>query len=125
MAKSGIEQFRQEREALNELVFRYAGKGMKRFFALDHQTYQSGVLPAKLKEMMGLVASTVLRCDDCIRYHLIRCHEEGMTSAELDEVLTIALIVGGSITIPHVRRAVRAWADLQTAGKRKGTGNRI
>jgi AhpD family alkylhydroperoxidase len=123
MSKSGIERFSREREALNELVFKYAGKGMKRFFALDHQAYQAGVLSAKLKEMLGLVASTVLRCDDCIRYHLIRCQEVGVTSAELVEVLTIALIVGGSITIPHVRRAVQAWEDLQTRGKRNRGSN--
>ena len=67
----------------------------------------------KTKEMMGLVASLVLRCDDCIKYHLIQCHDQGVSSRELEEILSIALIVGGSITIPHIRRAVSFWDDLQ------------
>jgi len=70
-------------------------------------------LDRKIKEMMGLVASLVLRCEDCIKYHLIQCHDQGVSSKELEEILSITLIVGGSITIPHIRRAVSFWEDLQ------------
>lgn len=92
---------------------KYAGLGIKRFYSLDSQTYREGALPAKTKELLGLVASLVLRCDDCIKYHVIQCEKEGVTSAELEEALTIGLIVGGSITIPHLRRALQAWDELQ------------
>ena len=113
MSKSGIEEFAEERAALNEVVMQYAGRDIKRFFALDTQVYQDGALPAKVKELLGLVASLVLRCDDCVRYHILQCHQAGVTTAELEEALSIALIVGGSITIPHLRRAFQAWDDLQ------------
>jgi AhpD family alkylhydroperoxidase len=108
-----ISEFQQEREELNELVMQYADLGMRRFFSLDSQAYREGALPARTKEMLGLVASLVLRCDDCITYHIIRCHEEGVSSKELVEALGIGLVVGGSITIPHLRRALRAWDELQ------------
>lgn len=108
-----IAEFSAERAALNDIVMQYAGRNIKRFYNLDTQVYQEGALPAKTKEMLGLVASVVLRCDDCINYHLIRCHEEGLTAAELEEVLSVGLIVGGSITIPHLRRAFRAWQELE------------
>jgi AhpD family alkylhydroperoxidase len=85
----------------------------KRFFALDTQTYQAGALNAKQKELMGLVSSVVLRCDDCILYHLIRSKEEGVTDSELIETADIALIVGGSITIPHLRRMFDKWTELK------------
>lgn len=78
----------------------------KRFFALDHQSYQDGAVPARTKELLGLVASAVLRCDDCVAYHIDRCVKAGVTDEELWETLDIALIVGGSIVIPHLRRAV-------------------
>ena len=78
----------------------------KRFFSLDHQTYQDGALPLKTKELLGLVASMVLRCDDCIAYHIDQCVQAGASDAELFEAFDIALIVGGSIVIPHLRRAV-------------------
>lgn len=110
---SGIKKFWEEREQLNELVLRKGGLGIKRFFNLDHQAYQEGALPVKTKELLGLVASLVLRCDDCIYYHLIRCHEEDISDQELEESLSIGLIVGGSITIPHLRRAFKAWEDLK------------
>ncbi len=112
---SEIEQFQRERETLNELVMKYAGLGTKRFYSLDSQAYREGALSVKTKELLGLVASFVLRCDDCIKYHVIRCHEEGVTSEELEEALFVGLIVGGTITIPHQRRAVRAWDALQNA----------
>ncbi|NQS98980.1 MAG: carboxymuconolactone decarboxylase family protein [candidate division Zixibacteria bacterium] len=108
-----ILQFAEEREKLNETLFKYAGLTVKRFFGLDHQVYKDGALPAKIKELLGLTASIVLRCDDCIDYHLIRCHQEGVSDAELEEALSIALIVGGSVTIPHLRKAFKAWDDLK------------
>jgi len=108
-----IEKFQEERQRLNELVMKYAGLGTKRYYSLDSQAYREGVLPTKTKELLGLVASFVLRCDDCIKYHIIRCHEEGVTSAELEEALFIGLIVGGTITIPHQRRAMAAWDELK------------
>jgi len=107
-----LARFQQERTRLNELVTKYAGRGIKRFYSIDAQVYQPGALPAKTKEMLGLVASVVLRCDDCIKYHLINCHQQRVTSAELDEALAIAMTVGGSITIPHIRRAFEAWDEL-------------
>ena len=82
-------------------------------YSLDHQAYQEGALPVKIKELLGLVASFVLRCDDCIMYHVIRCREEGVTDAEFEEALSIGLLVGGSITIPHQRRAFQAWETLK------------
>jgi AhpD family alkylhydroperoxidase len=107
-----LARFRQERERLNDLVMKHAGRGIKRFYSIDAQVYEDGALPGKTKELLGLVASVVLRCDDCIKYHLINCHEQGVTSTELDEALAIAMTVGGSITIPHIRRAFAAWDEL-------------
>ena len=109
----GTREFQAERERLNRIVMSHAGTATKRFYHLDWQTYQPGALPAKTKEMLGLVASIVLRCDDCIRYHLIRCHEEGIGSDELEEAAAIGLIVGGSITIPHLRRMWAAWEGMR------------
>ena len=108
-----IEKFQQERQMLNKLVMDYAGLGTKRYYSLDSQAYREGALPVKTKELLGLVASFVLRCDDCITYHMIRCHEEGISSEELEEALFIGLIVGGTITIPHQRRAMKAWDELR------------
>ncbi len=116
MPSKRVEDFRKEREALNDVVLRHAGKNMKRFFNIDTQTYEKGALDAKTKEMLGLVASLVLRCDDCILYHLIRCREEGVTSSEVEEVMNVGLVVGGSIVIPHLRRAFRAWEEMDSAG---------
>ena len=113
MAGAIIEKFQTEREELNKLVMEYAGLGTKRFYSLDSQAYRDGALPAKTKELLGLVASLVLRCDDCIKYHIIRCHEEGVTDQELEEALFVGLIVGGTITIPHQRRAIQAWDELK------------
>ncbi len=113
MPAERIAQFQRERAELNDLVMRYAGLTTRRFFSLDGQAYREGALPGKVKELLGLVASLVLRCDDCVTYHLIRCHEEGVSDAELEEALAIGLIVGGTIAIPHLRRAFRTWADLK------------
>ena len=109
MPEDIIEKFQKERNTLNDLVMQYAGLGTKRFYSLDSQAYRDGALPVKTKELLGLVASFVLRCDDCITYHVIRCHEEGVTNAEFEEALAIGLLVGGSITIPHQRRAFQVW----------------
>ena len=114
MSEDIIEKFQEERKTLNNLVMQYAGLGTKRFYSLDFQAYRKGALPVKTKELLGLVASFVLRCDDCIKYHVIRCHEEGVTDAEFEEALFIGLLVGGSITIPHQRKAFQAWKALST-----------
>lgn len=112
--RGNIRKFWEEREALNDTVLNNAGLVTKRFFNLDHQAYQDGALPVKTKELLGLVASLVLRCDDCISYHIVRCKENGITKEEVEEAMSIGLVVGGSITIPHLRRAFRAWDELQS-----------
>ena len=114
---SRLESFRKERERLNARVLETATLETKRFFSLDGQTYRAGALSSKTKELMGLVASMVLRCDDCISYHLIRCAEEGVSDAEFQESFTVALIVGGSIVIPHLRRAVDFLDEIRAGGK--------
>lgn len=110
---SHVHEWQAERDELNAMVMRNASTKMKRFWTLDHQAYEAGALPAKTKELLGLVASLVLRCDDCILYHTIQCRKAGVSSSEYEETLNIGLIVGGSITIPHIRRAFRAWEELQ------------
>jgi AhpD family alkylhydroperoxidase len=107
-----IEEWQKEREVLNGKVLGAAGLEIKRFFSLDGQTYRAGALDAKTKELLGLVASLVLRCDDCILYPTIRCHEEGVTTGEFQEAASVGLIVGGSIVIPHLRRAFARWEEL-------------
>ena len=109
-----LEDFQKFRADLNEEILGCGHLGMKRFFALDHQAYQPGALPEKTKELLGLVASTVLRCDDCITYHLVRCAETGSTRDEIIDALNVALIVGGSITIPHIRRAFARMREIDT-----------
>lgn len=106
---SDFEKFRSE---MNEEILGCGHLGMKRFFALDHQAYEPGALPTKTKELLGLVASAVLRCDDCITYHLLRCGEEGWKRDEVIDALNVALIVGGSILIPHVRRAFARMREI-------------
>jgi len=108
---SSREEFRKEREQLNEIVMQYAGKTTKRFFNLDTNVYKDGALSARTKEMLGLVASLVLRCDDCITYHMNQCLEENISDEEMDEIMSVGLIVGGSITIPHIRRAIKFWDE--------------
>lgn len=101
-------EWREYRKRMNERILSEDSRAIKRFFALDSDVYEKGALDAKTKELMGLVASLVLRCDDCVRYHVDRCLEEGASAAEMREALAIALVVGGSITIPHLRRALEA-----------------
>src|SRR5512140_1309435 len=105
-------EFTRFRQAMNKKILEQGNLGIKRFFALDEQAYQPGALDAKTKELLGLMASLVLRCDDCVSYHLIQAREKGAGSAEIFETFQIALIVGGSIVIPHVRRAVDFLEEL-------------
>jgi len=110
-----VKEFNEYRAKMNEKILAEDNKVLKRFFNLDTNAYQEGALPVKTKEMLGPIASMVLRCDDCIRYHLGKCHELGVTKAELYEVFSIANLVGGSICIPHTRRAVEYWEALENA----------
>jgi AhpD family alkylhydroperoxidase len=100
-----IDDFEIHRQRMNERILGAGHLGIKRFFNLDTNAYDDGALPAPTKELLGLVASTVLRCNDCIDYHLIQCVEAGFTDEELHEALNVALVVGGSIVIPHLRHA--------------------
>lgn len=111
-----VEEFNDYRTRMNERIMSYDNKVIKRFFNLDTNTYAEGALNVKTKEMLGLVASMVLRCDDCVTYHLVRCREEGVTRAEAFEAFSVGLVVGGSIVIPHLRRAVGRWSELERAG---------
>ncbi|MCK5126125.1 MAG: carboxymuconolactone decarboxylase family protein [candidate division Zixibacteria bacterium] len=108
-----IEEFRKRRETQNEALLGRNNINIKRFFGIDTAVYREGALDSKTKELLGLVASTVLRCDDCVTYHLDRCLEEGITDAEFDEAMSVALVCGGSITIPHMRRAYQIWIDTE------------
>jgi AhpD family alkylhydroperoxidase len=101
------------RDKMNQKILAADNTAIKRFFAVDTLTYQEGALPAKTKEMMGLAASMVLRCDDCIRYHLQKCKHEGVSQEEFFEIFSVALTVGGSIVIPHLRRAVEFLEELE------------
>ncbi|UCF35638.1 MAG: carboxymuconolactone decarboxylase family protein [Acidobacteriota bacterium] len=108
-----LKEFREFRERMNEAILGADNLVIKRFFNLDSQAYQAGAIDAATKEMLGLVASLVLRCDDCITYHLIRCKEEGVSREQFFEVFSIALVVGGSIVIPHLRRAVDRLEEIE------------
>lgn len=108
-----LSEFRAFREQMNARIHESGNLDIKRFFALDSRAYEPGALPAKTKELMGLVASLVLRCDDCVTYHIIRCREEGVVREEFFEAFNVALVVGGSITIPHLRRAVATLDEVE------------
>ena len=101
-----MDEFDRYRAEMNERLLGSGHLGIKRFFALDTQAYEQGALDKKTKELMGLVASAVLRCDDCVTYHIKQCVEVGVTRAEFLDAFNVALVVGGSITIPHLRRAM-------------------
>ena len=107
-----VKEFNDYRQKMNERILAHDNKTLKRFWSLDNQTYQDGALDKKTKELLGLVASMVLRCDDCIKYHIGTCYELGVTKDEVFEVFAIANLVGGSICIPHTRRAVEYWEAL-------------
>jgi AhpD family alkylhydroperoxidase len=101
-----IAEFTAFRQRMNERILAEPNQVVRRFFALDTQTYQAGALDVKTKELLGLVASLVLRCDDCISYHVAQCREAGVNRDEMFEAFSVGLVVGGSIVIPHLRRAV-------------------
>ena len=108
-----VDEFRKQRKQLSELMMGKSGQATKRFLSLDSQVYRESEVDEKTKEMLGLVASLVLRCDDCIRYHLDQCMTKGINDNELDEIFSIGLVVGGSITIPHIRRGWEFWEGLK------------
>jgi AhpD family alkylhydroperoxidase len=108
-----VDEFRRYRERMNLRILSSGNLGIKRFFALDSRAYEKGALDVKTKELMGLVASMVLRCNDCVTYHVIRCVKEGVSDEQFFEALNVALIVGGSITIPHIRRAVETLDECR------------
>ena len=111
-----LAEFRAFRERMNAEILGENNLVINRFFALDGRAYEAGALDVRTKELLGLVASLVLRCDDCITYHVVRCREEGVSRAEVFETLSVGLVVGGSITIPHLRRAVARWTELEGKG---------
>ena len=114
MENNLVQEFNDYRTRMNEVILSNNNLVMKRLWNLDTNTYEDGALDKKIKEMLGLVASMVLRCDDCIKYHLGKCHELGISTAELYEIFAVANIVGGTIVIPHTRRAAEYWEALQT-----------
>lgn len=108
-----VKDFNDYRSRMNELILSKDNLVLKRLFNLDTNTYAEGALPVKTKEMLGLVASMVLRCDDCIKYHLEKCYEQKVNDEEIYEVFAIANVVGGTIVIPHTRRAAEFWEALK------------
>ena len=109
---SKVQEFNDYRAKMNEVILSKKNLVIGRLFNLDTNTYAEGALPVRTKEMLGLVASMVLRCDDCIKYHLGKCHDEGITTDEMYEIFAVANIVGGTIVIPHTRRAAEYWEEL-------------
>ena len=109
-----VQEFNDYRQKMNNRILDQDNKVLKRFWSLDHQTYADGALDVKTKELLGLVASMVLRCDDCIKYHLGTFHENGVNTDEIYEVFSVANLVGGSIVIPHTRRAAEYWDLLSS-----------
>jgi len=107
-----VAEFNEYRQQMNEVILGKQNKVINRLFNLDTNTYAEGALTVKTKEMLGLVASMVLRCDDCIKYHLGKCKAEGITTDEMYEIFAVANIVGGTIVIPHTRRAAEYWEAL-------------
>jgi ribonuclease HI len=108
-------RFLNTRTRLNENVDKADNFLVKRFYNIDHNTYLEGAVPARYKELMGLVASACLRCDDCINYHVIQSYRLGVSRAEQEEAINVALVVGGSIVIPHMRRAYELLSELYAA----------
>ncbi len=107
-----VEEFNSYRAKMNEKILAQDNLVLKRLFNLDTNTYEEGALSTQTKEMLGLVASMVLRCDDCIKYHLGKCKEQGVSTAQVYEIFAVANIVGGTIVIPHTRRAAEYWEEL-------------
>ncbi len=113
MKNNLVEEFNAYREKMNEKMLEDNNKIIKRIFNLDTNAYMEGVLPKKTKELLGLGNSLVLRCDDCVRYHLEECHKLGLTKEEVVEGMSISLLIGGTIVIPHLRRAFEYWEVLE------------
>lgn len=113
---NSLDKFRKNRELMNEKIMDLDHLGIKRFFNVDHNTYKDGALPTQTKELLGLVASAVLRCNDCIDYHLEQCAKSGSTKEEIIDALNVALVVGGSIVIPHLRHSVSTIELLEKEG---------
>lgn len=107
-----VKEFNDYREKMNEVILGKNNLVLKRLWNLDTNTYEDGALDKRTKEMLGLVASMVLRCDDCIKYHLGKCHELGISTEQIYEIFAVANIVGGTIVIPHTRRAAEYWEEL-------------
>lgn len=112
-----VKDFNEYRSRMNEKILAADNLNIKRLYNLDTNTYKEGALSVKTKEMLGLISSMVLRCDDCIRYHLGKCHEQNLSTEELFEIFAIANLVGGTIVIPHTRRALEYWEELLTLKK--------
>ena len=116
-----IGDFTAFRQRMNERILGQDNQVVRRFFALDTQTYKAGALDVRTKELLGLVASLVLRCDDCISYHVAQCAEAGVSDDEFFEVFSVGLVVGGSIVIPHLRRAVDFLDEFRAQGGKQET----
>ncbi|MFO7845572.1 MAG: carboxymuconolactone decarboxylase family protein [Balneolaceae bacterium] len=114
--ENNLQAFREQRQEMNNKILDLDHLGIKRFFNLDSNTYKDGALPGQTKELLGLVASAVLRCNDCIDYHLEQCVKTGSTKAEIVDALNVALVVGGSIVIPHLRHAIQTIEQLEDEG---------
>lgn len=117
---NALEEFRDYRAKMNERLLGADNLVIKRLFNLDTNTYADGALNSRTKEMLGLVASMVLRCDDCIKYHLEKCFEQKVSTPEMLEIFSVANIVGGTIVIPHTRRAIEYWDLLQEGAEQAG-----
>ena len=114
MSINKVTEFNNYRSKMNDKLLSNDDKIIKRIFNLDTNAFKEGHLPVKTKELLGLVASTVLRCDDCIAYQLETCFKEGISKEEIMESLSIATLIGGTIVIPHLRRAYEFWEALET-----------
>lgn len=114
--QDAVLEFNEYRSRMNEEILKDNNKVLKRIFNLDTNAFQEGALNKKTKELLGLVASMVLRCDDCVKYHLETCYKEGLKKEEVVEALSIATLVGGTIVIPHLRKAYEFWAALEGQG---------
>jgi len=117
MPNNIVEEFNAYRSKMNEKMLEDNNKIIKRIFNLDTNTYMEGVLSRKTKELLGLGNSLVLRCDDCVKYHLEECHKLGMSKEEVIEAMSVSLLIGGTIIIPHLRRAFEYWEALDEIKK--------
>src|SRR5574337_1956671 len=107
-----VREFNEFRRRMNERILAEDNRVIKRVFSVDSLAYQDGALPARTKELLGLTASMVLRCDDCVAYHIVQCLESGSSKDEIVEAMSVALVVGGTIVIPHMRRAIEFLDEM-------------